>query len=288
MEGAVYQGYNQQELDRAYTQTEWASNVAALMAEWQARGEACRAAFEGYRELAYGTSEAERIDVFPADGRLVHFHIHGGAWKSQSKADCSFMAPAMAREGVTLAVPDFGLLPETRMPDVLDQIARALRFTYERLVDDGPADTIVVSGHSSGAHMAAMLALKGVAPDVPDDAIRAVVCISGSYDLEPVLLSARRSYIDLTAEEAKALSPIRRVDELRLPLHLVYGEHESPEFKRQARAFAAEAERCGKLAALREFAATNHFEIADGLADPHSDVGRYVFRLMSRVTSQPN
>ena len=269
----VYLDYTQEALDRAYTQSAWAPNMQALLDDWSERSTACRTPAFGYGEHAYGLSGDERIDVYDAPGRMVHFHIHGGAWRRQSKAACGFIAAAMRDLSVPFVVPEFGKLPQVRMPDVLDQIARALAWTHERFVRSGAADGIVVSGHSSGAHMAALLAAYDFAGKVPTTALRAVLCISGAYDLAPVMLSSRGSYIDLTEGERRRLSPIHRVADTRVPIHLVFGARESPEFRRQSRAYAAALAAGGRLASCTEIAGANHFEVADQLGTPGTPVG---------------
>ncbi|MGX1309461.1 arylformamidase [Amorphus suaedae] len=288
MSDEIYPGYTQAELDRAYSQKEWAANMEAILHRWSAAAPGVKAAHPGHSEFRYGDHPDERIDVFPADGPLVHFHIHGGAWRGQSKDDSAFLAPSMAAAGITLVLPEFSKLPDVRMPVLLDQLKRALAWTHRRLVVEGDATGIVMSGHSSGAHLAALLAAENAAGKLlPDGALRAVVCISGSYDLEPVLLSARRHYIDLSPDEAADLSPIRRTAELRLPLHLLYGEHESPEFRRQARAFAAALDRAGLLAGCAEIAGVNHFEILDDVAATSSEAGRYVHEVLATHDDAP-
>jgi len=284
----IYPGYTQAELDRAYSQKEWAANMEAILHRWSAASPGVKAAHPGHSEFRYGDHPDERIDVFPANGSLIHFHIHGGAWRGQAKEDSAFLAPSMAAAGVTLALPEFSKLPDVRMPVLLDQLKRALAWTYQRLMVEGHATGIVISGHSSGAHLAALLAAEIAAGEIlPIDAIRAVICISGSYDLEPVMLSARRHYIDLSPEEAAALSPIHRTADLRLPLHLLYGEHESPEFRRQARDFAVALEKAGRLAGCTEIATVNHFEILDVLAATSSEAGRYVHAILAAPETSP-
>jgi len=278
---AVYLDYTQDELDRAYTQSAWADNVAELLEGWARRGPSCRTPAFGHTEEAYGPDGCERVDLFGASGPVVHLHLHGGAWQRQSKEDCSFMAPAMGAIGVPFVVPEFGRLPDYRMPEVRDQIARALVWTYRRFVASGPAEGIVVSGHSSGAHMAALMAAHDFGDALPVHALRAVLCLSGPYDLEPVMLSSRRSYIHLTAEEQDELSPIRRVGDMRVPLHLIYGGRESPEFIRQSRAFASALAREGRLAALVEVPDANHFEVADQLGTLDTPVGRWLHALLA-------
>ena len=125
----VYLDYTQAELDRAYAQAGWASNMESIMASWASHGFSIRDARAGHREVAYGPASCEKLDIFDAEGPVVHLHIHGGAWQRQSKEDCSFIAPTMRARGVPFVVPEFGKLPEYRMPQVLEQIARATLWT---------------------------------------------------------------------------------------------------------------------------------------------------------------
>ncbi|QDM24121.1 alpha/beta hydrolase [Tardiphaga sp. vice154] len=265
----IYAGYTQAELDAAYTQREWADNMEVLLKQWAAAAPDVRARTHGYREVRYGAGPVEVLDVYPAGegARFAHFHIHGGAWRGQSKSDGAFLAPLMNELRTNFIVPDFGKLPATRMPDVLQQLVAALAWTYRDQIERGVVEKLLISGHSSGAHMVALLAQQDWgALGIDPAAILGAVCISGAYDLEPVILSARGSYIDLSADEAWALSPIHHVENCRVPLHVLYGANESPEFIRQACAFSAALHGAGKLAACREIAHKNHFEILQALA----------------------
>jgi arylformamidase len=278
----VYPGYTQAELDLAYSQRHWADNAEQILGRWSSAADAVRAAAPGYREFRYGPEADELIDLYPASGRLrpVHFHVHGGAWRAQSKSDSAFLAPLMWAVDVNFVVPGFGKLPQQRLPQVLAQLIRALRWTYDDQVRTGRAGKILISGHSSGAHLVALLAMQDWAElGVDTAAFLGFVCISGAYDLEPVLLSSRRDYIDLCEAEARQLSPILHPGRSCLPLHLVYGSRESPEFIRQSLAFAKVLASENKLAACLEISGKNHFEIMDALADPDQAVARYVLNL---------
>jgi arylformamidase len=279
----VYPGYTQAELDLAYSQRHWAENADQILGRWSSAVAAIRAASPGYREFRYGPQADELIDLYPAPGRPrhAHFHIHGGAWRAQSKSDCAFLAPLMRAADLNFVVPGFGNLPQQRLPQVLANLIRALRWTYDNQIRTGRAEKILISGHSSGAHMAALLAMQDwAALGVDAAAFLGFVCISGPYDLEPVLLSSRRSYIDLSEAEARQMSPILHVSRSCLPLHLLYGSRESPEFIRQSRAFAKALESENKLAACVEILGKNHFEIMDALADPNEAVAQYVLKLL--------
>jgi arylformamidase len=186
----------------------------------------------------------------------------------------------MRAADVNFVVPGFGKLPQQRLPQVLAQLIRALRWTCDNQIRTGRVEKILISGHSSGAHMAALLAMQDwAALGVDAAAFLGFVCISGAYDLEPVLLSSRGSYIELSAAEARQMSPILHAGRTCMPLHLLYGAKESPEFIRQSLAFAKGLASENKLAACHEIPGKNHFEILDALADPDEAVAQYVLKL---------
>ena len=70
------------------------------------------------------------------------------------------------------------------------------------------------------------------------------------YDLKPVRLSKRSSYIKFTDAMEEALSAQRHIDRLNCPVVLVHGTNETPEFQRQSRDFAAAVTAAGKPATL--------------------------------------
>ena len=69
--------------------------------------------------------------------------------------------------------------------------------------------------------------------------VKGGLCMSGMYDLKPVRLSKRSTYVKFNDEIEQAMSSQRRLDLLRTPIIVTYGTHETPEFQRQNRDFAA-------------------------------------------------
>jgi arylformamidase len=67
--------------------------------------------------------------------------------------------------------------------------------------------------------------------------------MSGMYDLKPVRLSKRSSYVKFNDEMEQAMSSQRQIDKLRAPIIVTYGSNETPEFQRQSRDFAAAVKR---------------------------------------------
>ena len=52
---------------------------------------------------------------------------------------------------------------------------------------------------------------------LPIDAVKGGLCCSGMYDLYPVSLSARSSYVKFTPEVIEALSSLRHLDNWQHP-----------------------------------------------------------------------
>jgi arylformamidase len=98
--------------------------------------------------------------------------------------------------------------------------------------------------------------------------------MSGMYDMKPVRLSKRSSYVKFTDEMEQAMSSQRHLHLLRAPIILTYGSNETPEFQRQNRDFAAAVKAAGKPAELVEAANFNHFEMNETLANPYGPNGR--------------
>jgi arylformamidase len=95
-----------------------------------------------------------------------------------------------------------------------------------------------------------------------------------------VRLSKRSQYVAFTDAVVDELSAIRHIDRLACPVVLAYGTHESPEFQRQSRDFAAAVQAAGKRAEIFVAENYNHFEIGETLANPYGLLGRAALTMM--------
>ena len=147
----------------------------------------------------------------------------------------SYSAPAemFIRAGAHYVVPDFSLVQDAGgdLLPMAEQVCRAIAWVYRNAASfGGDPDRLYVGGHSSGAHLAAV-ALTTDWPgefDLPADIIKGGLCSSGMYELAPVRLSHRSSYVKFTDEMVEKLSPMRHLDRLRAPLIVSYGTYETP------------------------------------------------------------
>jgi arylformamidase len=120
---------------------------------------------------------------------------------------------------------------------------------------------------------------------LPADTVKGGLLCSGMYDLKPVRLSARSSYVKFTDEMEHALSAQRHLERLNCPAIVAHGTLETPEFQRQTRDFAAAAKAAGKPVQLLVAQGYNHFEIYETLASPYGLLGRAVLEQMKLVQS---
>ncbi|WNV77054.1 alpha/beta hydrolase [Geodermatophilus sp. DSM 44513] len=273
----MFLDYTQEQLDAAYDQAEWAPNREEVIAEYASLSQAVRGRYEP-QNFRYGPGEDEDLDVYPttaARAPIVVF-VHGGAWRGLSREDSAFPAPTFVDRGMCFIALEFSLIPEVRLPEMADQVRRAVAWVHAHAETfGGDPDSIHVVGHSSGAHLAAvLLTTDWSAYEVPDGVITTGTCLSGMFDLYPVLLSARSSYVLLTDQERDALSPALHLGAIDCPVLVVHGDQESPEFIRQSRSFsAALREKDNTYLVARD---TNHFEVALQLGRATSTVSRAV------------
>ena len=283
-EPKVYLDYTQAELDRAYDQRAWVGNADEILRGYSDESASIRAQMRHRRDVPYGPGDDERLDIYPptATGAPIHVHIHGGSWRFRNKDDGALMAPRFVAAGAALVAPDFSLIPKARIPDMIDQLRRALAWVYANAESfGGDRDNIHLSGHSSGAHLAGvLLTTDWQAMGLPADLIKTGLLMSGMYDLRPVMLSARSDYVKLSAAEVLELSAILHLERINVPILLACGTAETPEFQRHPQAFAAALRATDKRVETLVVEEANHFQMLQEAGSPDSPLSSAAVALM--------
>ena len=152
---------------------------------------------------------------------LFSFTAAPGA--SGEAQDFSFPAEMALDAGAHFIALDFDNVVTTKgnlMP-IADQVRRAVAWIFANAARfGGDPRRLYVCGHSSGGHLAGVVLTTDWVRDfgLPADLVRAGLLCSGMYDLTPVRLSARSSYVNFTDQVVEALSPLRHVDRLTCPV----------------------------------------------------------------------
>src|SRR5579862_2860741 len=282
----VWRDMDQKALDDAYDQDVYAPNRPLIVARRIAASERTRAILGPPQRVAYGPSEYERLDIFraAAANAPVNVFVHGGAWRRNKAADYALQAEPLLHAGAHAVIIDFINVEQAGgdlMP-MYEQVRRALAWTWRNAESfGGDRERLYISAHSSGSHLAACVLTDGWREEgLPQDFCKGALLLSGMYDLEPVPLSKRSSYVRFTEAMVEKLSSQCHLGGLHTPLLLAYGTCETPEFQRQTKDFFASVRALGTTAELIVGEAYNHFELLETLANPYGLTGRAMLRQM--------
>lgn len=283
----VWLDMEQAELDAAYNQSLYAPNMQQILQRYATNSVQVRSHIGEPQRFRYGLTSIEEMDVYFTDqtNAPIHVFIHGGAWREGVARDFAYAAELFVRSGVHFVVPDFINVIEAQgdlMPMAM-QVRQAVAWLKRNAhLFGGDSDRLYISGHSSGAHLAAVALTTDWQNTfaLPIDTLKGGLLCSGMFDLKPVRLSSRSSYISFTDAVEQALSSQRHLHHLHAPVIVAYGSLETPEFQRQARDFVANLINLGKSVKLLVGQGYNHFEMPETLASPYGLLGRAMLELM--------
>lgn len=273
----AYATYDQTTLDAQYNPRAAVPDHAAIFARHARMSEEARRHFSCRLDVAYGSSDAERLDIFPAQqsGAPVVVYFHGGFWRSRDKADFSFLSRAFVPLGATLVLANYALCPAVNMDTLVGQCLKAIAWIQRHCTDfGGNSDRVFVAGHSAGAHIATMALIadaEGNGP-MPKGFLKGGTAISGLFDLEPVRRTHVNGDLRLTHEQAERNSPLRQLPIRSAPLVIAVGQLETDEFRRQSEEFGHAWRERGLPGELLEVSDQHHYTILDVLLDPTSQL----------------
>ena len=245
------------ELAREYAPRLQVSDAPALFAQWRRDGAAFRARHAAL-DIAYGPSAAETFDLYCPSGRgpfPVWVSLHGGFWQALDKVQNAQFSQGLLDHGFAVCNVNYGLCPQTRLPDIVAQVARALGFLAREASALGiDAERLNLTGHSAGGHLAAMAALDAEGPP-----LRAILPVSGVFDLAPLMALPMGRLFGLASADVARLSPLHHAAPAATRVALCVGGAESSEFRRHTTDLA---KRWKAPTLVTEGA--NHFTVLDG------------------------
>lgn len=255
----------------------------AITAAWVTDAAAFRDRHGGHLDESYGPTERMKMDLFGDPQGPVVLFLHGGYWQSRDRKDFSHLAAGLAERGCLVALPSYDLCPAVRLATIIDEARTACAHVWRR-----QGRPIAVAGHSAGGHLAAcMLATDwpSFAPDLPAGLVRSATCISGLFDLPPLVPTSVNTALGLDEAEAERLSPASWPAPRGLTLDAIVGGDESSEYLRQAALITDRWGAAGTVARREVVPGANHFTVIAPLADPDSAMTRRLASLAAAAGS---
>ena len=283
----VWMALDQVELDAAYDQAFYAPLRLQILKRLASNSELTRARLGPPRRESYGPTEVEKLDIYSAKraNAPIFVFIHGGAWLRGEAKDYGYPAELFVNAGTHFVALDFIAIEKAGgdLRVMADQVRRGIAWTYKNASSfGGDPSRFYIGGHSSGGHLCGVALVTDWEKSfgLPPDFVKGGLCMSGMYDMKPVRLSKRSSYVKFDDGMEQAMSSQRHLDLLRAPVVVTYGTDETPEFQRQNRDFAAAVKSAGKKIELIEAPNYNHFEMVESLSNPYGPNGRAALALM--------
>lgn len=124
------------------------------------------------------------LNTFPTKNICIHF-IYGGRWTTGKKEDFQFVAYKLLKAGYHVSIADYRKHPHVKFPSFVEDIAQSFVYInnyFKNYTKNSPY--MYVMGHSSGAHLGAMIStdpkyLAEAGGDI--ELIQGFIGISGPY-----------------------------------------------------------------------------------------------------------
>ena len=286
----VFMDMDQHELDEAYNQSVYAFNARSVQERRQERNALMRKVLDTPDRVSYGPGDKEKVDILRTrrPNAPVLIFLHGGQWRGGTSAQSAYHAEPFVKAGAHFVSVEFNNLPETNsdLNPMVDQCRRAVAWVYKNATSfSGDPGALYLGGFSSGSHLGGCVVITEWEKfGAPRDVLKGALLGSGIYDLKPVRLSKRSSFVTIDDTTEQTLSVIRHLDKVHTPLVLTVGTLETPEFQRQSRDFAAALTMAGKPVELIVAKGHNHYEMGESLSNPYGIMGRAALAMM-KLTS---
>jgi acetyl esterase/lipase len=175
-------------------------------------------------DIQYSPKSTHLIRFWAASSPLVPLilFIHGGSWRSGTYLDSlgARKVRHLVEQGYAFASVNYSLVPDVSVEEQVQEVADALAHLRQNAADLGfDPDRVVLMGHSSGAHVAALLGTDTsylLRAGVDIDVIHGVVALDGSNynafaemsDSPGPVAESTKQGLGTDPERLRAMSPV--------------------------------------------------------------------------------
>jgi len=277
-----WQDWSDDEILKNFNPRVAAPDTDRHLADFTAKAAEARRFYDMRRNVRYGDNPREVYDIFPGIvGGPMHIFIHGGYWRALSKDEHTFVGPPFNGAGATVVLINYPLCPEVSLTGLADSVMRGIAHAISNAADyGGSAERVHISGHSAGAHLAAIAAARDWTQDgLPMDAIKSATLLSGIFDPTVTFRMPIRDELKITEADARA-NNLLTGDHAPLPhiaVLLAAGGDEPTGWIRQSEDYRS---LYGVERAVMLPEGANHFTLLDHVADSKAPLCKAMLGLM--------
>lgn len=234
-----------------------------------------------HRDLTYAEHARGTLDLYVpdgAEGAPVVLFVHGGALLFGDKSLVAHVGLRLAREGVITVAVNHRFSPAVSHPEHVRDVAAALRWVVDHVADHGgDPERIVLSGHSSGGYLAALLAVDPrwlAEAEVDAERIAGLVSISGFHYVDRLAPSRPKHVWGEDPEAWVDASPAHRATAAAPPALLLWADGDAEDRRVDGRDFAAKLAELGVATRSEEIPDRDHrsiFFLLGSAGDPATD-----------------
>ena len=268
-------------LEKAYNPQKSVENFSQFQTHRTSISRECRKNMKSYLDVAYGSNELQKIDIYPAKNfSPVHLFFHGGYWRTQDKSNFAFLARTLVPQGVTTIIVNYDLCPKVSLDEVVESSRNAIEWTYKNIEKyNGDPNRISVSGNSAGAHLCSMLlATDWKNRGFPQHIISGAVLFSGIYDPEPTRWIPVNEEIGLTAETTARNNSMKYEPTVECPIWIGAGGLEPWLWLQQTFDYSQHLRRHGYDPEVHILPNHHHFSIMDEMLDHNKIISQAVLK----------
>ncbi len=284
MSQTSYKGFRQDELEYQYNPRASVADYPEISKKKAAASKEVRSTLKSWLDVPYGSSPREMMDIYPSaqGGGPVLVYYHGGYWRGSRKEDNCNFAPTFVNRGANVVVVEYDLCPKVTVSDIVRQARASIAWLYRNIERySGNREKLFISGHSAGAHLAAMiLAHDWEREGLPRDVIKGAVLTSGVYDLEMVMQIAANAEIRMTPELVQENSPFLHPPRPICPTLVSVGGAEPAGWQRMSEEFFNLCRQRGLDCQYFVVPGANHFTLPEHLSNTESPLTRAMLKQM--------
>ncbi|GAA3974535.1 alpha/beta hydrolase [Allohahella marinimesophila] len=216
--------------------------------------------------------------------------FHGGGWESGTRSNYAFVGERMAKSGYLTVVPDTRRYPEVLFPGFMHDAADAVAWVQANISKyEGDPKDIVLMGHSSGAHIAALVVadksyLKTA--DASLESIHGVIGLAGPYDFEPKDETYKKIFS--TTNDYYEMKVTNYIDGNEPPMLLAYGLQDELVGEQNLRRLVGALEAKGVPFKTAFYDDLNHMDLAAAFAWPYAGDSKVLADVLNFLKATPD